>query len=266
MFWKKKRPPADPAAIIGSYTKWYHAFEVVPGLVTPGEYRLQPIRDYLSSWFSIDPEELKGKALLDVATFDGGFAFGFEDLGARVHATDLIDKSHTGFATAHEARGSSVKFSNVSVYDLEPRRLGAFDYVHFSGLHYHLKHPILALEKVNAVMKIGGVLFGNAASGEFMYRERLPEGMDDAAVRAFLAQLPIAYYDDGKYNNDPTNWIFFSDAAFRTALERAGFRVEFVRSEAVSPTSSRATSYYKAVKISDPQPEYWDDNHKQLAG
>ncbi len=265
MFWKTNKPQANAQADIDAYTHWYHTFEVVPGVVTKGEYQLEPIRDYLGNWFKLGEADLAGKSLLDVATFDGGFAFGFEDLGARVEGSDLIDQTHTGFATAHRVRKSPAKFHNVSVYDLDPAKMGPYDLVHFSGLHYHLKHPILALEKVNAVMKVGGTIFGNAASGEFMYREKLPKGMDDAAIHAFLSQLPIAYYDDGKYNGDPTNWIFFGDAAFRTAMERAGFKVEFCKSYAMSNTTSRSTCYFKAVKISDPQPEYWVDNHKLLA-
>ncbi len=254
----------DPSLIaeIEAYPCWYHRFEVLPGVWTKGEYELQKPADYLRDWFGIS--SLSGREMLDIATFDGGFAFGFEDLGARVLAVDVIDQSRTGFATAARVRKSAVRFEQLSVYDLDESRHGPFDLVHFSGLHYHLKHPILAVEKINAVLRKGGIVFGNGASGEFLYRDFVTSE-PDPETRGLLRNLPLAYYLDGRYNQDPTNWILFNDAGWRNVLARGGFTVETCESHAASDGTSRGTCYFKATKVGDPDPEYWPDNHKQMS-
>jgi hypothetical protein len=41
----------------------------------------------------------------------------------------------------------------MSVYDVSRRKLGSFDYVLFLGVLYHLRHPLLGLERVCEVTK-----------------------------------------------------------------------------------------------------------------
>ena len=39
----------------------------------------------------------------------------------------------------------------TNVYDLHPRTFGTFDLVLFFGVLYHLRHPLLALEKIHGI-------------------------------------------------------------------------------------------------------------------
>jgi hypothetical protein len=49
--------------------------------------------------------------------------------------------------------GSKVDYREIDVYELDPRRIGTFDIVLFMGVFYHLKHPLLGLERACSVSR-----------------------------------------------------------------------------------------------------------------
>lgn len=243
-------------ARVNEYQHWYHGFEVAPGVFTNGAKLIGDITHYLKK-FKIS--SIAGKRILDIATFDGGYAFGFERLGAEVVAQDVVDQTRTGFAHVKPLIGSAVVFHCCSVYDLDPERLGTFDLVHFKGLIYHLKHPYLALEKINGVLRTGGIVFGSGASGENYFSMG---GKKVSLARDFpaLNQFPVAFYVKDKFRGDPTNWILFNNKGFEALLSRSGFEVEFVRSTDNHDEEVTSTAF-KGIKVRQPDPEYFDDNH-----
>jgi len=58
-----------------------------------------------------------------------------------------------GFNFACAALHSKVEDMEIGVMDLSPERVGTFDVVLFLGVLYHLRHPLLALERVRSVTK-----------------------------------------------------------------------------------------------------------------
>ncbi|MGH9278680.1 MAG: class I SAM-dependent methyltransferase [Acidimicrobiales bacterium] len=146
---------------------WYHTIELPGGVVTPGFYDHRP----LVARYGL-PDNLAGRRVLDVATFDGFWAFEMERRGAKVVATD-IDRvseldlppqardallahgrdrpSGEGFLLAHEALGSHAERVICNVYDLDPAELGTFDFVHVADLLLHLRSPIAALQAIRRV-------------------------------------------------------------------------------------------------------------------
>jgi hypothetical protein len=52
------------------------------------------------------------------------------------------------FRYAHSALGSKVDYREMDLFELTPKQAGYFDIVLFLGVLYHLKHPLLGLEKV----------------------------------------------------------------------------------------------------------------------
>ncbi len=121
----------------------YHSIELPDGSVLPG---LQPIEHlrWRLDLFGL-PEDLRGKRVLDVGAWDGWFSFECERRGAEVVAVDCI-----ALDTFHEAKellGSKVEYLTLDVNELSARKLGTFDIVLFFGVLYHLRHPLLGLEK-----------------------------------------------------------------------------------------------------------------------
>jgi len=121
----------------------YHSIELPDGSVLPG---LQPVEHlrWRLDLFGL-PEDLRGKRVLDVGAWDGWFSFECERRGAEVVAVDCI-----ALDTFHEAKeliGSRVEYLTLDVNELSARKLGTFDIVLFFGVLYHLRHPLLGLEK-----------------------------------------------------------------------------------------------------------------------
>ena len=135
--------------------KWFHSIDLGNGIITPGQVKtFQKVKT-----IGI-PENLEGKTVLDIGAWDGYFSFEAEKRGAkRVLATDSFIwsregwSSKKGFELARTVLNSKVEDKLISVYDISPENVGTFDIVLFLGVLYHLKHPLLALERVFSVTK-----------------------------------------------------------------------------------------------------------------
>lgn len=146
---------------------WYHTIDLPDGVVTPGEF---DHRELLAHYPL--PPRLDGLRALDVATFDGFWAFELERRGAEVTAIDvdrvsMVDlpapaeaqrriedvdaENGGGFRLARDALGSRVRRVGCSVYSLDPTEVGSFDFVHVSDLLVHLRSPIEALAAIRGV-------------------------------------------------------------------------------------------------------------------
>jgi tRNA (mo5U34)-methyltransferase len=123
---------------------WWHSFELPDGTAINGVCSLDGLR-YRLSQFPI-PADLTGKRVLDIGCWDGWFSFECERRGAEVVAIDCWDNPR--FREMHAIYHSKVDYRQMDMYDLTPARLGYFDIVLFMGVLYHLKHPLLALERV----------------------------------------------------------------------------------------------------------------------
>jgi tRNA (mo5U34)-methyltransferase len=126
---------------------WYHSMELPDGSVIPGIQTLDQLRTRLRQ-FPV-PQDLRGKRVLDIGAWDGWFSFEMEKRGASVVAVDAVQSER--FLVARDLLNSKVEFVLSDVYDLNPAELGRFDVIFFLGVLYHLKHPLLALEKVCAL-------------------------------------------------------------------------------------------------------------------
>lgn len=182
--------------------EWYHVLDLPGGVETPG------IVDHRSQvHFYGLPESLDGMRCLDLATFDGFWAFEMEKLGAEeVVAFDIerwgdadlprllaenelsercAQRTGDGFRIASEALGSHVKRVTGTIYELSPERHGYFDLVFISDLLLHLRDPAGALEAAFSVCK-GQVLVAD------VYNPGLDDGADDCLTQ-FVARVPDVY-------------------------------------------------------------------------
>ena len=128
---------------------WWHSFELPDGTRIQGVSELHAQKMRIAQ-FPI-PKDLAGKRVLDVGAWDGWFSFEMERRGAEVLAIDRFDNPRF-----HEIRailGSRVEYRQLDVYEVSPRTVGYFDIVLFMGVFYHLKHPLLGLERVCSVCR-----------------------------------------------------------------------------------------------------------------
>jgi tRNA (mo5U34)-methyltransferase len=208
---------------------WWHRIDLGNGVVTPGrdDSRTRLARMRL-------PERLDGLSVLDVGAWDGFFSFEAERRGAgRVLATDSHSwagagwGSKAGFELARTALGSSVEDADVDVMDLSPGRVGGlWDVVLFLGVLYHLRDPLLALERVASVT--GGLL------------------ILETHVELGGRRPRMSFYPGRELDDDPTNWWGPNPAAVEAMLREVGFS----RVARVFPSRSFALARlpYRAVR------------------
>jgi tRNA (mo5U34)-methyltransferase len=172
------------------------------GTVTPG---LDRSREKLAA---LHLPDLTGKTVLDVGAWDGYFSFAAERMGAsRVVAVDSYvwerPGGKDGFEYARSALGSSVEDLQMEVLDISPETVGRFDVVLFLGVLYHMRHPLLALERMADV------------TNDLLVMETL---VDMTFLRA-----PAAAFYPWKLHGDETNWWGPNRAAVLGMLSSVGF-------------------------------------------
>jgi len=166
----------EKRAALKTFRFWYHKIDLGDGVVTPG-------LDFESVWDNIRESrkhvDYRGKKVLDIASFDGMWAFEAERLGASiVVATDCYYETYRNLMFCKEALASGViPYYNVSPYELYDRldvflqenwddhkpyeRL--FDIVQHLGLLYHVRDPLYTLSQARSVIKAGGMLLVETA-------------------------------------------------------------------------------------------------------
>jgi hypothetical protein len=166
--------------------------------------------------------DLGGLRAIDIGTYDGPLAFAMEKRGAIVTAADIQDPDHTGFNTAKRLLGSNVEYVRSSVYDLS-KRVGAFDIILFSGVYYHLKHPILAFEELERISHGGTQLF---VEGECFvnYAETL-EGRPTATRELADSEIPMCLAYPGRYKGT-SNWFVPNVACLKGWIACGGFNLK----------------------------------------
>jgi len=127
----------------------YHSLELNDGTVLPGLIGVEALRARVRS-FPI-PEDLRGRRVLDVGAASGWNAFEMERRGAEVVAVDCVEYSE--LREVGELRRSRIDYRLLDVDELDPAEIGAFDCILFFGVLYHLRHPLLGLEKICALAR-----------------------------------------------------------------------------------------------------------------
>lgn len=203
---------------------WYHTLELPGGALTPGWFDLRSRVDTLP-W-----PEVAGKRCLDVATYDGFYAFELERRGAaEVVAIDipshedwdwpaavrarggealraLAGEKGSGFDVARAALGSSVTKRLANVYELDKDVLGSFDVVVCGSLLLHLRDPVRALEAIRSV-----------CAGSFISVEAISLPLTLMFRRWPVAELST---DDSR-----CQWWTVNAAGHKRLVEAAGFEV-----------------------------------------
>jgi tRNA (mo5U34)-methyltransferase len=180
----------------------YHSIELPDGSILPG---LQPIEHlrWRLDLFGL-PEDLRGKRVLDVGAWDGWFSFECERRGAEVVAVDCIPLDT--FKEASELIGSKVEYLTLDVNELSARTLGTFDIVLFFGVLYHLRHPLLGLEKA-VELSTGLVL------------------IESFVIPAEKRQIPavMEFYESTELGGQVDNWCGPSPECLVSMCRSAGF-------------------------------------------
>lgn len=199
--WLRSRIAAEPY--------WFHKMELPGGLQTPGWS--DPKIDKLPH-FGL-PEQFSGMRVLDIGHAEGFFSFEAERRGAaEVVGIENYPPMARKFEICRAALGSRAQSHLASVYDLNPNTFGTFDLVMFFGVLYHLRHPVLALQKIASV-----------CSGTLLMQTSTCAGRSKAALAEFHPfGITSGPADNPSY--DPTCFWFPNIACCKAMLEHVGFK------------------------------------------
>jgi tRNA (mo5U34)-methyltransferase len=188
---------------------WFHRMELPGGILTPGWSN--PRVDKLPHYGL--PVDMTGMRVLDIGNAEGFFSFEAEKRGAaEVVGIENYPPMARKFEICRAALGSRARTYMTNVYDLNPGTFGTFDLVMFYGVFYHLRHPILALQKIASV-----------CTGTILMQTATCENTSDKPMAEFHPfGLKSGPPENPSY--DPTCFWFPNIACCIAMLQHVGFQ------------------------------------------
>ncbi len=238
-------PPAGfdaRAAFAG--VDWYHRWEVFRGVSTPGRRSV----DMICAKAGL-PADLTGKRVLDIGAWNGCFSFECERRGAsEVIAYSLENPDVAGFNRLKSLLGSRVTYVQGSVYTLSPEALGEFDLILFFGVLYHLRYPLLAIDRIRGVSRGDVLIETHTLTDRYLLRWPLWPLSIATHLSALFRRTPIwrQYRDFELHPQDRSNWFGPNIPAVIEGFETAGFKARHLASWEYG---SRSTFRASAVPI-----------------
>lgn len=202
--------------------QWRHRIALPHGVVTLGKL------DTEKEWARYNvSDSLEGRRVLDIGCSDGFYSFECEKRGAEFVLAIDDESSHlaggnNGFQIVKSILNSKAEYLPLSIYDLDPDQHGRFDEVFFLNVLYHLRYPLLGLDRIHAVMNPGGVMYFKSFY-EFDYGTKI----FGRRVGFGLNRRPWArFYPNTELAGDPTNWWGPNIRCIRDMLMSSGFIIE----------------------------------------
>ena len=213
---------------------WYHKIELPGGIVTPGWAPLDAGRYCI-------PQDMTGLRVLDVGAWDGYWTFEALKRGARevVAIDDFSDRlgrlseeerpQWETFDLCREALGfthmnSREGYQNdegqrcfrteKSVYDLTKKHDGEFDVIFLFGTIYHLRHPLLALDKLSEICT-GSIYIESAICDNYSPYQEGGHGSDKRVME---------FYPGKEYGDNSGNWWVPTLDCLGEMVRSAGFQ------------------------------------------
>jgi tRNA (mo5U34)-methyltransferase len=217
---------------------WWHSIDLGGGRITPGVHSQPELLDNFNRF--VLPGNLQGKRVLDIGCWDGFYAFEAEKRGADVVALDSWRPEN--FFRAKEALGSRIPFHELSVYDATRDKLGTFDIVLFLGVLYHLRHPLLALERVCELTRDLAIIESHVVDNLFDTSQPIME-----------------FYEEDELGGQFDNWWGPNTDCLRRMLRAAGFAwTEVIRVEPARATIKAHRRWESEPRDGAPQLEVVD--------
>jgi tRNA (mo5U34)-methyltransferase len=203
---------------------WFHQIDLGDDIRTKSASVIgEPLEHPIPTWEEIKkwlPEDLSGKTVLDVGCNAGFYAIESKRRGAeRVLGVDAQKNLIRQANFVRDVLGLDIDYQRLTVYDLDPHKMGQFDVTLALGLVYHLKHLVLALERLFLVTR--ELLILETA----IYPPELTPPSASYQVGDHTAPIyPLAYVGNPPEAKEAIyNWFLPSVPALIALLENVGF-------------------------------------------
>ncbi|CAN5655364.1 TIGR04290 family methyltransferase [soil metagenome] len=217
-------PSADLAQRVRDLGPWFHDLEL-RGVRTAPEH---PLGNFLRDlWRQVEPafpEDMTGKTVLDIGCNAGFYSLQLHARGARVTGIDHNAHYLAQARFSAEVLGADIEYRQMDAYDVD--QLGRqFDYVLFMGVLYHLRYPLLALDRVAALVG-ERLVFQSMQRGSKHIVHTEPDYPITANSIFEDPRFPALYFLEPSYAGDSTNWWVPNRAAMEAMLRSAGLRID----------------------------------------
>lgn len=205
---------------------WFHNLHLPDGTQTAPNHRFGDFPRF--KWEHVEaciPRDLAGWSVLDIGCNAGFYSIELARRGAHVLGLDVepLYLRQARWAARQCQLEERVRFIEGNVYQLSQWQL-SFDLVWFTGVFYHLRYPLLALDLVRRV-----------TARMMMFQSMTMPG---AGVADTPADLPLdgrtEMLDEGwpkmafiehRVAGDATNWWAPNHACVEALLRSAGFQI-----------------------------------------
>lgn len=229
----------------GIYT--FQRWSLFPGHETVGPKNVLAQMDILRM-----PQRLDGLRVLDIAPWNG--FFGFECI--RRGAASLVslgpdDPDKTGYNKVRELlQIENCQYARGSVYDVLSLVEGKFDIVMFLGVIYHLRHPLLALDKIYDITE-GSLFVDSPVIDNHIYDRTFSEEekTEIQAGAASFHKLPMLYFTKADETGDDYNWFMPNMRALEDMVTSSGFSVDHVVDDGGGWASLSATKGKRSFTV-----------------
>lgn len=204
---------------------WFHNMELGGVRTAPGHF----LGDYPNlKWRRFAhaiPADLRGCSVLDVGCNAGFYSIEMKRRGARrVVGIDSDPRYLAQARFATEVTGCEVELRRLSVYEVGELH-ETFDLVLFMGVLYHLRHPLLALDRLHRHVVGDRMVFQAMQRGAAEVEPLAPDY--PISERAIFERpgFPHLSFVEKKYAGDWTNWWIPNRACTEAMLRSAGFEI-----------------------------------------
>jgi tRNA (mo5U34)-methyltransferase len=209
---------------IGELGEWFHNLDLKGVKTAPNHFLGDFPNIKWKEFSSALPPNLDGATVLDIGCNGGFYSIEMKRRGAgRVLGIDVDDRYLNQARFAAQTLEMDIEFEKRSVYAVDDIP-GQFDYVFFMGVFYHLRYPVLTLDKV--MKKVGGkLIFQTMIRGSEtvrQWKENYPFWTKDIFNEP---DFPAMYFIEKSYSNDPTNWWIPNRAAVEAMLRSSGLEI-----------------------------------------
>ena len=210
---------------IDALAPWFHNIDLAGVKTAPDHF----LGDYPNvKWQVFEhalPADLRGKSVLDIGCNAGFFSLEMKRRGAaRVVGIDSDERYLQQAELASNVLGLPIELKQLSVYELCTLR-EQFDLVFFTGVLYHLRYPLLALDLIRRHVVRELLVFQSMLRGS----EEVAELNRDYpfAERAIFDRpdFPRLHFIEHSYSDDQTNWWIPNRAGAEALLRSAGFEI-----------------------------------------
>jgi tRNA (mo5U34)-methyltransferase len=220
------RDEPERRADIEALGPWFHNIHLPDGRQTVPDHRFGDFPAF--KWGNVQhavPQDLHGWTALDLGCNAGFYALELARRGARVKAVDVepLYLEQARWVVRQYGWQDRIEIAQGHVYELlkDPSQ---FDFVWFTGVFYHLKYPVLALDLVRrATRRLMMFQTLSMPGGEVA---SVPDDLPLEEREAMLAQgWPKMAFIEHKVANDPTNWWAPNHACIEALLRAAAFEI-----------------------------------------